>query len=166
MVTIQDNNLPADGSEDQDKAIAAGLLAAAKKFFKEKNAILYKAVNLFVDKLIAAAIQEQDPYLFILMEERARTIFDIDATVFYGRLRVFVKELLLNRELDIPPKSSLPPDYFRRKERYDLENFDLFNLWKQRDVFAVLEEILEEKFFGYLGKEETELLVGYPEIFP
>jgi hypothetical protein len=165
MGTIQDNNLPADGSKDQDEAIAAGLLAAAKKFFKERNAILFKAVNLFVDKLIAAAIQEQDPYLFILMEERARTVFDVDANVFYGRLRVFVKELLLNGELDVPPKSSFPPDYFRRKEPLNLKDFDLFDLWKSRDVFAVLEEILEEKVFGYLGKEETELLVGYPEIF-
>jgi hypothetical protein len=37
MGIIQDNNLPADGSKDQDKAIAAGLLAAAKKFYKKKT---------------------------------------------------------------------------------------------------------------------------------
>ncbi len=100
------------------------------------------------------------------MEERATTIDDVVANVFHGSLQDFVEELLLNGDLDAPPTSGLPPDYFRRKKTLELENSTLFDLWKSRDVFAVLKEILEEKVFGYLGKEETELLVGYPEIFP
>jgi len=41
-------------------------------------------------------------------------------------------------------------------------SFELHDLWKEGDVYAVLEEVLEEKLVDYLGKEQTQRLVGYP----
>jgi hypothetical protein len=163
MGIIQDNNLPADGSKDQDKAIAAGLLAAAKKFFKEKNALLYKAVNLFVDKLIADAIHEQDTYVFSLLNAIVMGENDIPADCYSQNLVDFVKELILNGDLDVSELIWFGKEVSQCRNEEAFIQFELSNIWREEDVFDVLEEVLEVKLFGYLAKDLAPRLIHYSE---
>jgi len=166
MGIIQDNNLPADGSKDQDKAIAAGLLAAAKKFFKEKNALLYKAVNLFVDKLIADAIHEQDTYVFSLLNAIVMGENDIPADCYSRKLMNFVKELILNGDLGVAEIIWFGKEVSQCRNEEAFMQFKLSNIWREEDVFDVLEEVLEVKLFGYLPKYLAPLLFDYPKNNP
>ena len=166
MGTIQDNNLPADGSEDQDKAIAAGLLAAAKKFYKEKNAILYKAVNLFVDKLIADAIHEQDTYVFSLLDAIVMDLNNIPADCYSKKLLDFVKELILNGDLDVSEIIWFGKDASQFRNEKQFMELELCTIWGEDDVFDVLEEVLEVKLFGYLPKYLAPRLFDYPKNNP
>ena len=166
MGTIQDNNLPADGSEDQDEAIAAGLLAAAKKFYKEKNAILYKAVNLFVDKLIADAIHEQDTYVFSLLDAIVMDLNNIPADCYSKKLLDFVKELILNGDLDVSEFIWFGKDSSQFRNEKQFMELELCTIWGEDDVFDILEEVLEVKLFGYLPKCLAPRLFHFPKNNP
>lgn len=162
MGTFQDNNFPCNGSNDQDQAIAAGLLAAAKTYYKETRADIYRAVNLFVDDLITSAVNKQDTYVLTLYVELVSGFDDVPTDFFNGKLLDFVKQLIRNGELDAPDYIDICLDESRRQDSGETEEFELHDLWKEGDVYAVLEEVLEEKLVGYLGKEQTQRLVGYP----
>lgn len=162
MGTFLDNNLLHDGSSDQDQAIAAGLLAAAKTYYKETRADLYRAINLFADQLITDAVNEQDPYVFSLYVELVSGFDDIPTECFSGKLLDFVKQLFLSGELEVPDRICFCLDESHPASEVN-EQLELHNLWQENDVYAVLVEVLEEKLFRYLGKEQTQRLNGYPE---
>jgi hypothetical protein len=162
MGAFLDNNLLHNGSNDQDQAIADGLLVAAKTYYKETRADLYRAVNLFVDQLITAAISKQDTYVFELLEELAGGFDSVPTDCFNGQLLDFVKELIRNGELDVSNHIYICLDESRRVDSEAIKEFELHDLWKEYDVYSILEEVLEEKLFGYLGKEQAQRLMGYP----
>ncbi len=163
MRISQDKNLSQKGTNDYDQEIAAGLQAAAKTYYKETRADLYRAVGLFVDQLITAAVNEQETYVFTLYVELVSGFDDIPTGCYNGKLLDFVKQLIRNGEFDVPDHIDFCLDESRRQVSKENEEFELHDPWNERDVYAVLEEVLEEKLFGYLGKEQTQRWNGYPE---